>query len=116
MRRVALIVTLWAVPSLAAQSPARYQITHTFVLGGEGSWDYVIPDPPRHRVFVARQNRVTVVDTRTGQPAGEGMGINGAHGVAVVEHTGHGFATSGNDSAIVMFDLTTLKVLGRAKA
>src|SRR5258707_5592273 len=57
MRRVALVFVLCAVPSLAAQTPAPYQITHTFVLGGDGRWDYVIPDPPRHRVFIARQDR-----------------------------------------------------------
>src|SRR5205085_7837857 len=43
-------------------------------------------------------------------------GINGAHGTALVDHTGHGFATSGNDSAVVMFDLRTFKVLGRVHA
>src|SRR5262249_47482686 len=30
--------------------------------------------------------------------------------------TGHGFATSGNDRAVVMFDLKTFKVLGRIPA
>ena len=43
-------------------------------------------------------------------------GINGAHGTAIAEKTGHGFATSGNDSSVVMFDLATYKVLGRAHA
>src|SRR4029077_7185384 len=47
---------------------------------------------------------------------GEVTGINGAHGAAVAEKTGHGFATSGNDSSVVMFDLTTFKVLGRIPA
>ena len=40
MRRVAVVLTLLTVPSLAAQSPAHYQITHTFALGGDGRWDY----------------------------------------------------------------------------
>src|SRR2546425_4257632 len=116
MRRAALIVTLGAVPSLAAQSPAHYQITHTFVLGGEGRWDYVIPDPPRHRVFIARQDRVMVVDENDGKLLGEIRDIHGAHGVALVENAHHGFATSGNDSAVVMFDPNTFQVLGRIPA
>src|SRR3989442_6455555 len=116
MRRAALIVTLWAVPSLAAQSPAHYQITHTFVLGGEGRWDYVIPDPPRHRVFIARQDRVMVVDENDGKLLGEIRDIHGAHGVALVERAHHGFATSGNDSAVVMFDPTTSQGWGRIPA
>ena len=116
MRRAALIVTLWAVPRLAAQTPAHYQITHTFLLGGEGRWDYVIPDPPRHRVFIARQDRVMVVDEKDGKLLGEIRDIHGAHGVALVEKAHHGFATSGNDSAVVMFDPTTFQVLGRVPA
>src|SRR6266446_5504516 len=116
MRRVVVVLTLLTVPSLAAQSPAHYQITHTFALGGEGRWDYVIPDPPRHRVFIARQDRVMVVDERDGTLLGEIRDIHGAHGVALVESAHHGFATSGNDSAVVMFDPTTLQVLGRIPA
>src|SRR4029077_10317552 len=47
---------------------------------------------------------------------GEVTGINGAHGAAVAAKTGHGFATSGNDSSVVMFDLKTFKALGRIHA
>jgi DNA-binding beta-propeller fold protein YncE len=116
VRRLALILTLGAVPSLTAQTPAPYQITHTFVLGGEGRWDYVIPDPPRHRVFIARQDRVMVVDENDGKLIGEIHQIHGAHGVALVDAAHHGFATSGNDSAVVMFDPTTFQVIGRIPA
>jgi hypothetical protein len=35
---------------------------------------------------------------------------------AIVETTGHGFATSSDDSSIVMFDLGTFKVLGKTHA
>ena len=34
----------------------------------------------------------------------------------MAEATGHGFATSGNDQSVVMFDLKTFKVLGRIPA
>jgi DNA-binding beta-propeller fold protein YncE len=85
-------------------------------LGGDGNWDYVVPDPPNHRLFIARQNRVMVVDEEKGTLLGEVTGINGAHGTAVAEATGHGFATSGNDQSVVMFDLKSFKVLGRIPA
>jgi outer membrane protein assembly factor BamB len=93
-----------------------YRITHTYVLGGDGSWDYVVPDPPSHRLFIARQSRLMVVDEDDGKLLGEVTGINGAHGTAVASGTGHGFATSGNDQSVVMFDLKTLKPLGRIPA
>ena len=105
-----------AVASLAAQSAGSYHVTHTWKVGGDGSWDYVVPDPPNHRLFIARQNRVMVVDSDSGALLGEVTGINGAHGTAVAQKTGHGFATSGNDQAVVMFDLKTFKTLGRIPA
>ena len=112
MRRSLVIAAL----CLAEPVSAQYAVGHTYPLGGEGSWDYVIPDPARHRLFIARQNRVMVVDERSGKLLGEVAGIQGAHGVALVERTGRGFATSSGDSSIYTFDLTTLKVLGRAPA
>jgi len=116
MRNVALVLTLTAMASLFAQSPSSYRVTHTYTLGGDGSWDYIVPDPPNHRLFIARQNRVMVVDEDSGTLLGEVTGIQGAHGTAVAEATGHGFATSGNDQSVVMFDLKTFKVLGRIPA
>src|SRR5580658_9373786 len=116
MRNIPVVLTLASVASLFAQSSASYVVTHTYTLGGDGSWDYIVPDPPNHRLFIARQNRVMVVDEDSGNPLGEVTGIQGAHGTAVAESTGHGFATSGNDQSVVMFDLNTFKALGRIPA
>src|SRR5580700_3452504 len=113
---IALVLTLTAVTPLLAQSSSAYRITHTYMLGGDGGWDYIVPDPPNHRLFIARQNRVMVVDEDSGSLLGEVTGIQGAHGTALAEGTGHGFATSGNDQSVVMFDLKTFKVLGRIPA
>ena len=73
---------------LFAQSSSSYHITHTYVLGGDGSWDYVVPDPPNHRVFIARQNRVMAIDEDSGKLLGEVTSIMGAHGTAIAEKTG----------------------------
>ena len=116
MNKVTLLLAAGAVASLLAQSSSSYRVTHTYTLGGDGSWDYIVPDPPNHRLFIARQNRVMVVDEDSGTLLGEVTGIQGAHGTAVAEATGHGFATSGNDQSVVMFDLKTFKVLGRIPA
>lgn len=116
MRNIALVLTLATMTSLHARSSSSYRVTHTYTLGGDGSWDYIVPDPPNHRVFIARQNRVMVVNEDSGTLLGEVTGIQGAHGTAVAEATGHGFATSGNDKSVVMFDLKTFKVLGRIPA
>ena len=115
MRNIALVLALAGVAALLAQSPS-YHIAQTYTLGGEGRWDYVVPDPPNHRLFIARENRVMVVDEDHGTLLGEVTGIDGAHGTAVAQSSGHGFATAGNDKSVLMFDLKTFKVLGRIPA
>jgi DNA-binding beta-propeller fold protein YncE len=116
LRHIAFIFTLSVAAALHAQSAPSYRVTNTYALGGDGSWDYIVPDPPSHRVYIARQNRVMVVDQDTGKLLGEVTDINGAHGTAIAEGTGHGFATSGNDQSVVIFDLKTFKVLGKLPA
>jgi DNA-binding beta-propeller fold protein YncE len=91
-------------------------VTHTYVLGGTGNWDYVVPDPPSHRLYIARENRVMVVDEESGKLLGEVTEVHGAHGTAIAHDVGRGFATSSEDKSIVMFDLKTLKVLSRIPA
>jgi outer membrane protein assembly factor BamB len=116
VRHIAFIFILSAASTLHPQSTPSYRVTHTYALGGDGSWDYIVPDPPSHRLYIARQNRVMVVDEDTGKLLGEVTGINGAHGTAIAEGSGHGFATSGNDQSVVIFNLKTFKVLGKIPA
>ena len=116
MRHSLVLLSLIAATSLGAQSPATYQVTHTYALGGDGGWDYVVPDPPSHRVYIARATRVMVVDQDTGKLIGEVADVHGAHGTAIAPATGHGFATSSDDKSVVMFDVKTLKVLSRIPA
>ena len=116
MRHLALVLMVAVASPLLAQSSLSYRITHTYTLGGDGGWDYIVPDPPNHRLFVGRQDRVMVVDENTGTLLGEVTGIQGAHGTAIATGSGHGFATSGNDRSVVMFDLTTFTLLGRIPA
>jgi DNA-binding beta-propeller fold protein YncE len=113
----ALVFACSLAPQFASAQPAgSYQITHTYPVGGTGSWDYLVPDPARHRVFIGRQDRVMVIDETNGTLLGEVTGIHGAHGTAIAARSGHGYASSGNDSSVVVFDLQTFKVLGRVHA
>lgn len=116
MRKIMLVLTVAVLTPLFAQSPSSYRVTHTYALGGDGRWDYIVPDTPNHRLFIARQNRLMVVDEHSGTLLGEVTDIHGAHGTAVVNKTGHGFATSGDDQSVVMFDLKSYRVLGRIPA
>ncbi len=114
MYRASLFLVLTAA-CLCAQSPG-YRIVHRYRLGGDGSWDYVVPDPLNHRVFIARENRIMVVDEKSGKLLGEVTGIDGAHGAAIAAKSGHGFATEGHGQSVAMFDLKTYKVLSHIPA
>src|SRR5262245_50216535 len=111
-----LALSLLTATLLLTQQSAGYRVTEAWELGGDGSWDYIVPQASQHRVYIGRSNRVMVVDTDNGSLLGEVMGINGAHGTAIAEASGHGFATSGNDQSVVMFDLKTFKELARIPA
>ena len=108
-----LFLTAFGARAVVAQ---QYHVAQRYQLGGDGGWDYVILDTVGNRLFVGRQNRVMVIDEASGKLLGEVPGLSGAHGTAIDYATGHGFATSGRDSSVVMFDLKTLKVLGRTIA
>src|SRR5262245_43364975 len=113
MHRIGLAILIASSASLLAQSNVPYRVTHTYELGGDGGWDYIVPSHDEHRVYIGRTNRVMVVDENDGRLLGEVMGIKGAHGTAIALSSGHGFATSGNDQSIVMFDMKTFKELAR---
>jgi len=119
MSRLSDTLVCFSTLLVAVTVPAAgqsYHVVQTFTLGGEGGWDYVALDTAGHRLFVARQNRVMVIDPATGKLLAEIPGLNRAHGVAFSYSTGKGFATSGGDSSVVVFDLKTLRVLGRTTA
>jgi DNA-binding beta-propeller fold protein YncE len=116
MHKIGLVLLLCVALPVVAQRAGGYHIIQTFEVGGDGAWDYIVPEPAQHRVFVGRANRVMVIDEENGKLLGEVMGINGAHGTAIAEGTGHGFATSGNDQSVVMFDARTFKELARIPA
>jgi len=96
----------------AAAEGSGYHLTATWRPGGEGGWDYLTVDAQAHRLYIARTNRVQVIDTETGSLIGEVPGLDGAHGVALAPEFGRGFATSGKSGTVVVFDLETLKAIG----
>jgi DNA-binding beta-propeller fold protein YncE len=100
--------------ALPAQTDGPYKITHTSLLGGDGGWDYIVPDPSTHRLFIARGTHLMVVDEDSGKLIGEVADIHGAHGTAIAPN--YGFASSAQDKSVAMFDLKTLKVISRSPA
>lgn len=120
LRTLSVVAFPWllAAAPLAAQGGAapHYRVARQVTLGGEGGWDYLALDTAASRLFIVRSDRVMVVDPASGRVLGEIRGLQRGHGVALAYPAGHGFATSGGDGTVVMFDLKTLAVLKRTAA
>ncbi len=101
----------------AAGSPAGVdvlKVVKTFIAGESNArWDALRVDPDAGRVYVSSMTKVLVFDAEKGTVAGEVADVQGAHDIAIVSDRSEGFATSGKDNVVVVFDLKTLKTLRR---
>jgi len=104
--------------SLATVSVAatEYHIIAHYKIGGDASsFDYLRVDPVARRLYIAHEKRFEVLDADTGKKVGEIGPASRAHGIALVPELNHGFASSGIDNQITMFDLKTLAILKQVK-
>lgn len=92
----------------------EYRVLKKIQLGGDGSWDLLTIDSASRRLYIARSNRVMVVDIDAGKLVGEIPDLQGAHSVTVVPQLKKGFITCGKENIVRIFDLATLKVSGQA--
>jgi YVTN family beta-propeller protein len=97
-----------------AKAPG-YHVVKKITLGGEGGWDYLTFDPAAHRLYIARSNRVMVVDVDKGKVVGEVPKTPGIHGVALVPKRDRGFTSNGRDSTVTVFDLKNLRAKKQIK-
>ncbi len=106
---LAAVLALAATALGAAQTPPNYHLTHRFLLGGDGGWDYLTYDAAGKRLFISRGTHVMVVDPLTGHVLGDIPDTPGVHGIALAQELGKGFTSNGRDGTVTVFDLRTLK-------
>lgn len=85
----------------------------TWKLGGDGSWDYLTLDSSNHLLYIARLNRVMVVDTSSGELAGEIGGLEHAHGVVLDDNGRTGYISDGGAAQVVVFDRSSYKATAK---
>jgi DNA-binding beta-propeller fold protein YncE len=101
------------IPS-ANELPGRpFAIKKTWVIGGNGNWDYLTLDPAARQLFIAHQTRVQVVDIDSGTVAGEIAGFSEAHAVALDPNGQLGYVSDGRAALIRVFDRRTFQVLAQ---
>ncbi len=99
---------------MAAQQP--YKVLDHWKIGGEGFWDYLIADPPAHRLYLTRGAHVDVLDTETGKMVGSITGLKGTHGVALDNAGKFGYISDGGANAVIVFDRASLATLASIPA
>ena len=107
-----MLSSLAAITPLVAQSPG-FHVVATLPVGGEGFWDYLTADGSMARLYVSRGTHVVVIDTHSGKVVGDIPNTNGVHGIAIAHEFNRGFTSDGGDTTATIFDLLTLKPIGK---
>ncbi len=97
-------------PAPAAGSGALYRIAKSVPLGAPEHWDYLYFESVSQRVYLAHGDRIDVFDAQSEKIIGQ-VPVDGANGVAIVPAAGKGYAGSRVGKSVVVFDLSTLKVV-----
>ena len=111
---LALCAAFSAPAPLTGQSP--YKILDKWKIGGDGGWDYLLADPPAHRLYLTRGAHVDVLDTTTGKMVGSITGLHGTHGVALDTTGKLGYISDGGGNAVVVFDRASLATVASIPA
>ncbi|MEO6816158.1 MAG: YncE family protein [Edaphobacter sp.] len=96
---------------LAAVAQKPFSVQSRWAIGGDGSWDYLTVDPGAHRLYVAHETSVNVLDTNSGKIVGSIPGLKHVHGVALDGSGKYGYISDGGSAAVVVFDRSSLKTL-----
>jgi len=89
-----------------------YHVIKKLQLGGEGGWDCLTVDSAARRLYVSRGTHVMIVDIDSGTVAGDIPDTPGVHAIALAPELNRGFISCGKTNTVVIFDMTTLKILG----
>src|SRR5271154_7336807 len=77
----------------------QFRVKSQWNIGGKGGWGFLVLDDSTHRLYIARTNRVMVVDTNTGQPVGEVGDMTNIRNIALDDSGKYGYATDVTDGS-----------------
>jgi DNA-binding beta-propeller fold protein YncE len=108
-REVSAIVMLSTTACLRAAASSGWTVSDRIPVSGDGNWDYATLQAEPHRLYVAHQDRMAVIDlsNRTEIRSIPGREV---HGVALVPELNRGFLSDGDAGNVILFDLKTLEV------
>ena len=97
-----------------AGSLPNYTLNQEIPVGGDGGWDYLNIDEANNRLFVSHSDRVIVIDLNTSKVVGELPDTPGVHGTTF--SSDRAFTSNGKENKIGIFDLKSLKPIGKVDA
>ena len=115
MRQRLLVVFTCVLTSvlLTAAAPTGYRLLSEITIGGEGGWDYLTVDNAARRLYVSHNTHVAIIDVDSAKVVGDIPDTPGVHGIAIAADLNRGFVSNGRGNNVTIFELTTLKVLGK---
>ena len=111
MKKFLLVIT----GTILLAAPPSYKVVNKIKIGGATRWDYAYLDSTNHRLYVSHQVQTEVIDTTTDKLVGTIPDTKGVHGIAIATDLGKGYTSDGQDNDVTVFDIKTLKVLGKIK-
>lgn len=110
---IAVSVTSHTLSAAPAPGASGYKVIKTVPLGGEGGWDYVYVDSDARRVYISHGTHTVVMNADTYAVEGDIPDTQGVHGIAIAAELGRGFTSNGRTNDVTIFDLKTLKPIGK---
>lgn len=106
---LAAVAPVLAAPAALAQT--HYKVQQQWKIGGDGGWDYLALDPASHLIYIARDNRVLMVDPSKGKQTGEIDGFKHTHDIVFDAKNKYGYISDGGSDQVAVFDRASGKVI-----
>ena len=103
----------WLLLATTLTAHAEYHVVSKIQVGGEGGWDYLEPDSIGRRLYVTHKDHVVVIDMDSLKVVGDIPDSPGMGGVAIARDLNRGFTANGAEDKVGVFELDTLKPLGK---
>lgn len=98
-----------------AQEKTGFHVLKDIAIPSSGGWDYITVDGASKRIYTSHGNQVNILST-AGDSLGYVPNTPGVHGIALVTSLNKGYISAGRANKVIIFDLTTFKVLGEVTA
>ncbi|WEK18635.1 MAG: YncE family protein [Candidatus Pedobacter colombiensis] len=111
----AVLLSLSAAMATQAQTTTGTHLLHTYRIGSDGGWDYLLADPASNNLYVAHGTQVNILNKKTGDSVGVILNTPRVHGIALVPVLNKGYTSNGKSGECTVFNTLTHVITGRVK-